>query len=72
MNVIIFGATGGIGKWAVKHEMCIRDSDYSTLYADVIKWSRNEGYIDYICPQIYFGFKNENQPFKMCIRDRGI
>ena len=39
------------------------DYDYSTLYADVIKWSRNEGYIDYICPQIYFGFKNENQPF---------
>lgn len=36
------------------------DYDYSTLYADVIKWSRNEGYIDYICPQIYFGFKNEN------------
>ena len=39
------------------------DYDYSALYADVIKWSRNEGYIDYICPQIYFGFKNENQPF---------
>lgn len=39
------------------------DYDYSALYADVIKWSRNKGYIDYICPQIYFGFKNENQPF---------
>ena len=39
------------------------DYDYSTIYADVIKWSRNEGYVDYICPQIYFGFKNENQPF---------
>ncbi len=39
------------------------DYDYSTIYADVIKWSRNDGYVDYICPQIYFGFKNENQPF---------
>lgn len=39
------------------------DYDYSSIYADVIKWSRNEGYVDYICPQIYFGFKNENQPF---------
>lgn len=39
------------------------DNNYSSLYADVQKWSSNEGYVDYICPQIYFGFQNENQPF---------
>lgn len=39
------------------------ENDYSALYADVEKWCTNEGYIDYICPQIYFGFKNEKQPF---------
>lgn len=39
------------------------DNNYSSLYADVEKWSREEGFVDYICPQIYFGFKNENQPF---------
>ena len=33
------------------------------LYADVLEWI-NEGYIDYIMPQIYFGFKNETSPFK--------
>lgn len=38
-------------------------NDYSTLYADVEKWSTEEGYVDYICPQIYFGFRNVYQPF---------
>lgn len=39
------------------------DNDYSKLYADVEKWAGEEGYVDYICPQIYFGFKNVYQPF---------
>lgn len=39
------------------------ENDYSSLYADVEKWCSQEGYVDYICPQIYFGFQNENQPF---------
>lgn len=39
------------------------DNDYSKLYADVELWSTEEGYVDYICPQIYFGFKNQYQPF---------
>ena len=38
--------------------------DYSTLYADVKKWCSEEGYCDYIVPQIYYGFKNENLPFE--------
>ena len=40
------------------------ESNYSTQYADVKKWSAEEGYCDYIVPQIYFGFENESQPFK--------
>lgn len=39
------------------------NNDFNTLYADVNKWCTEEGYVDYICPQIYFGFQNENQPF---------
>ena len=39
------------------------ENDRDSLYADVEKWCTSEGYIDYICPQIYFGFLNENQPF---------
>lgn len=39
------------------------ESNYNNLYADVNKWCTEEGYVDYICPQIYFGFLNESQPF---------
>ncbi len=34
------------------------------LYADVEKWSREDGYVDYMAPQIYYGFENGGQPFK--------
>lgn len=44
------------------------ENDYSSLFADVEKWSREEGYVDYICPQIYFGFQNENQPFMKTVK----
>lgn len=39
------------------------ESNYSKLYADTVKWASEEGYVDYICPQVYYGFKNETQPF---------
>lgn len=31
--------------------------------ADVKTWSTKSGYIDYICPQIYFNFENSYMPF---------
>lgn len=37
--------------------------DFSMHYANVELWCNAEGYIDYICPQIYFGFENESMPF---------
>lgn len=43
--------------------------DYSTLYADVKKWCSEEGYCDYIVPQIYYGFKNENLPFRETVEE---
>lgn len=39
------------------------ESNYNTLYADVQKWATEKGFVDYLCPQIYYGFQNENQPF---------
>ena len=33
------------------------------LYADVEKWSREDGYVDYMAPQIYYGFENSGQPY---------
>ncbi len=39
------------------------DNNYNMQYADVKLWISEEGYIDYICPQIYYGFENETAPF---------
>ncbi len=33
------------------------------LSADVIKWCSQDGYVDYICPQVYVNFKHEVLPF---------
>ena len=39
------------------------EKNKSELFADVLEWI-NEGYVDYIMPQVYFGFKNETSPFE--------
>lgn len=44
-------------------------ANYNTLYADVERWATEEGFVDYICPQIYFGFYNETQPFTKTAKD---
>ncbi len=35
----------------------------NVFYADVEKWCREEGFADYLIPQIYYGFENESMPF---------
>lgn len=35
--------------------------NYNLLYADIALWMREEGYVDYILPQLYFGY---NHPVK--------
>ena len=37
--------------------------NYNELFADVEKWCTDDGYIDYLCPQIYFGFEHSSHPF---------
>ena len=39
------------------------DQNYNTLYCDVYTWVTSKGYVDYICPQIYFGFNNKSRPY---------
>lgn len=39
-------------------------SNRDAMYADTEKWLSEKGYCDYICPQLYYGFKNEAQPFE--------
>ena len=35
----------------------------NVFYADVEKWCREDGFIDLIIPQIYYGFENGKMPF---------
>lgn len=44
------------------------DTDLNRQYADVKLWAGTKGYADYIVPQIYYGFKNETQPFEPTLR----
>ena len=43
-------------------------NNYVYMYADVEKWCTQSGYLDYIMPQIYFGFKNAAQPFAKTVK----
>ncbi len=42
------------------------DNLYSrtSYYSDVKKWMKNPGYIDYICPQLYWSFTQHVAPYK--------
>lgn len=45
----------------------VMKNNYNELYADVSVWCENEGYIDYLCPQLYFGFLHDTCAFdKLC------
>ena len=39
------------------------ENNLNNLGADVVTWCTEPGYIDYILPQIYFGFKHSTVPF---------
>ena len=36
----------------------------SIHYADVARWCREDGYCDWIIPQLYYGFRHETMPFQ--------
>ena len=39
------------------------DNNYSKNYADVRTWTSESGYIDFIMPQLYYGFFNSSRPY---------
>lgn len=39
------------------------ERNYGELYADVAHWCAQEGYVDYILPQLYFGMEHCSLPF---------
>lgn len=38
-------------------------------YVDIYKWLDEDGFVDYIMPQLYFGFKNTTCPFEEVLSD---
>lgn len=44
-------------------------NNYDAQYIDVEKWIENDGYVDYICPQIYYGFNNSTSGFEKVISE---
>ncbi len=44
-------------------------NNYNTQYIDVAKWVSNSGYVDYIMPQVYYGFENSTLPFASTVKD---
>lgn len=40
------------------------DINYNSQYIDVARWLSQPGYVDYICPQIYYGFENGTCPYE--------
>lgn len=45
------------------------ENNYDKQFIDVKKWLSEDGYIDYICPQIYFGFKNKTCPYEQTVNE---
>lgn len=43
------------------------NNNYTKVFADVKRWMNSSNYIDFIMPQIYYGFYNETQGFKKVI-----
>lgn len=39
------------------------EKNFSEKYADVKTWASVSGYVDYLCPQLYFGFSHQYAPF---------
>ena len=42
-------------------------NNYDAQFIDCAKWLSNKGYVDYICPQIYFGFENAGLPYAQTV-----
>lgn len=45
------------------------NNNYSTHYADVKTWCKATGYIDFIMPQVYYGFLHDVVPFSDTIEE---
>ena len=45
------------------------ENNYNKVFADVKLWLSSDKYIDFIMPQVYYGFFNEIKPFSKVIKE---
>lgn len=45
------------------------ENNYNKNYADVKKWMSSDGYIDFIMPQVYYGFYNSTKAYAKVIKE---
>ncbi len=45
------------------------DNNTNLLYADVKTWAKSTGYVDYLAPQLYWGFECTSTPFEEALAD---
>lgn len=44
------------------------ENNYDGQFIDCAEWLSNDGYVDYIMPQIYYGFQNAKNPFAATVQ----
>jgi uncharacterized lipoprotein YddW (UPF0748 family) len=44
------------------------DGNYGALYADCRRWMKEQGYCDWMIPQVYFGFEHKSMAFDQVAR----
>ena len=44
-------------------------NNYQENYVDLLTWLKEDEYVDYIMPQLYYGFQNETKPYIEILND---
>ncbi len=44
------------------------ENNYSYIYADIYEWLSSDEYVDFIMPQLYYGFYNEVMPYYLTVK----
>lgn len=45
------------------------ENNYNKVFADVRTWLNSDKYVDFIMPQVYYGFFNETRPFLRTVKE---
>ncbi len=63
----VYGLAHAYGRQFGISPTALPQTDRKKAYADTAMWLASPGYVDYLCPQIYFGFTHETHPFSQTL-----